>query len=440
MAVPIVCKQHDNHSQQEQQKSAMVPEKEVVEYRPGLLILYSDGSFERLSDLDVPACADFENSPNGVATRDVIIDGAQPGVWARIFLPRAALSLGRKSLPVVLHFHGGGFCIGSPSSAHIHRTCSRMANKSSCIWISLHYHLAPEHPLPAAYDDAFSALLWLRTQASLVLAQEREPTVHRLNDDAASKMKADPWLSEYADFSSCFLSGDSAGGTIVHFLAARASGENLRPLQMKGMLLMHPAFPQEAPRSSMELSNVKVGFFHRSALPPGAPFGHPLMNPLHPESPIDLSQLTLPPALVAGASNDPLLPGDVAYFQALRRAGHEAQFFESQGMGHCFHTRYDESSPAFAGSINALEGAMVSFIQRNRIVRSDARRRVSADARRSAELRTQLVIKERVLRNPIQMQSRCPGSVETATKAIHTDLHFFFSIKGSSALAYSPGL
>ncbi|KAH7281124.1 hypothetical protein KP509_36G031700 [Ceratopteris richardii] len=381
----------------------MVPEKEVVEHRPGLLILYSDGSFERPSDLDVPACADFDTSPNGVATRDVIIDGAEAGIWARIFLPRAALTLGRRSLPVVLHFHGGGFCIGSPSSAHIHRTCSRMANKSSCIWISLYYRLAPEHPLPAAYDDAFSALLWLRTQASLVMVEEREPTVNCLNDDGASKMKADPWLSEYADFSSCFLSGDSAGGTIVHFLAARASGENLSPLHMKGMLLVHPAFPQEAPRSSMELSNVKVSFFHTSALPPGAPFGHPLMNPLHPESPIDLAQLTLPPALVAAASNDPLLPGDVAYFQALRRAGHEAQFFESQGMGHCFHTCYDESSPAFAGSINALERVMVSFIERNRIMQGDTPGRPRAEARRSTELRTE-ILKQGVIRNPIQVQ------------------------------------
>ncbi|KAH7281117.1 hypothetical protein KP509_36G031100 [Ceratopteris richardii] len=343
----------------------MACEKEVVEYRPGLLILYSDGSFERPSDLDVRASADFDTSPSGVATRDVIIDGAAPGVWARIFLPRAALTLGRRSLPVVLHFHGGGFCIGSPSSAHIHRTCSRMANKSSCIWISLYYRLAPEHPLPAAYEDAFSALMWLRAQASAVMAQEGKPDISLLGDETSGKIKADPWLSEYADFSSCFLSGDSAGGTIVHFLAAKASRENLRPLQMNGMLLLHPAFPQEAPRSSVELSNVKVMFFHKSALPPRAPFGHPLMNPLHPDCPDDLSQLRLPPALVAAASNDPLLPGDVAYFQALRRAGHEAQFIESQGMGHCFHTSYDESSPAFAGSISALEAAMVAFIKRN---------------------------------------------------------------------------
>ncbi|KAH7281324.1 hypothetical protein KP509_36G041200 [Ceratopteris richardii] len=240
-----------------------------------------------------------------------------------------------------------------------------MANKSSCIWISLYYRLAPEHPLPAAYDDGVSALMWLRSQALFGEMREGDPGIGFPEEEPFAAKKPDPWLSEYADFSSCFLSGDSTGGTIVHYEAAMVDGGNLSPLQIKGMLLIHPAFPQEAPRASVELSNAMVSFFHKSALPSGAPFGHPLMHPLHPESPKDLSRLRLPPEFVAAASNDPLLPGDVAYFKALRRAGHEAQFFESPEMTHCFHTQFDGSSPAVAAHVDELEGLMVAFIEGN---------------------------------------------------------------------------
>ncbi|KAH7281322.1 hypothetical protein KP509_36G041000 [Ceratopteris richardii] len=261
MTVPVSSEQKTQSREQEeqQQKLIVASKKEVVDHAPGLIILYSDGSFERPSDLDVPACADFDSSHTGVATRDVVVDGAAEGVWARIFLPRSALSLARRSLPVVLHFHGGGFCVGSPASAHVHRTCARMANKSSCIWISLYYRLAPEHPLPAAYNDGVSALMWLRSQALFGEMRERDPGIGLPEGEAFAAKKADP----------CFLSGDSAGGTIVHYVAAMVDGENLSPLQIKGMLLIHPAFPQEAPGASVELSNAMVSFYHKSALPAG---------------------------------------------------------------------------------------------------------------------------------------------------------------------------
>jgi len=61
--------------------------------------------------------------------------------------------------PVVLYLHGGGFCIGS---ARTHRDlAARIAQAAGGEAIALDYRLAPEHPFPAAVDDALAAWRWL---------------------------------------------------------------------------------------------------------------------------------------------------------------------------------------------------------------------------------------------------------------------------------------
>lgn len=61
--------------------------------------------------------------------------------------------------PVLLYFHGGGYCIGSPRT---HRDlASRIAQAAGGTAIVPDYRLAPEHPFPAAVDDALAAYGWL---------------------------------------------------------------------------------------------------------------------------------------------------------------------------------------------------------------------------------------------------------------------------------------
>ncbi|MEZ5471704.1 MAG: alpha/beta hydrolase [Marinicella sp.] len=63
---------------------------------------------------------------------------------------------------VILYFHGGGFGIGSPRS---HRDlCAHLAKYSETPVVSLKYRLAPEHPYPAAIEDATLAYLTLLKQ------------------------------------------------------------------------------------------------------------------------------------------------------------------------------------------------------------------------------------------------------------------------------------
>lgn len=95
----------------------------------------------------------------------------------------------------VLYLHGGGYCIGSLDS---HRGLgSRLAVAAGCTVAMLDYRLAPEHPFPAALDDAVGAY---RDLLSLGIRPERMA-----------------------------IAGDSAGGglTVATLLALRGSGEPL---------------------------------------------------------------------------------------------------------------------------------------------------------------------------------------------------------------------
>jgi epsilon-lactone hydrolase len=81
---------------------------------------------------------------------------AAPAEWLR---PPSAAP-GR----VVLYLHGGGYVIGSPRS-HRHLAAA-VAAAAAARALLLDYRLAPEHPYPAAVDDAVAAYRWLLDQGT----------------------------------------------------------------------------------------------------------------------------------------------------------------------------------------------------------------------------------------------------------------------------------
>ncbi len=77
--------------------------------------------------------------------------GKIPACWA--FAPHV------KKQPVVLFFFGGSYCAGSVRS---HRgLIGRIGEASGCAVLGIDYRLAPEHPFPAALEDALTAYQWL---------------------------------------------------------------------------------------------------------------------------------------------------------------------------------------------------------------------------------------------------------------------------------------
>src|SRR6516165_3838686 len=75
-----------------------------------------------------------------------------PGEWSSV--------AGSDAARVLLFFHGGGYCSGSIRS---HRRMVSEAGRAAKIrTLAIAYRLAPEHPFPAALDDAFAAWGFLR--------------------------------------------------------------------------------------------------------------------------------------------------------------------------------------------------------------------------------------------------------------------------------------
>ncbi|GMN51218.1 hypothetical protein TIFTF001_020372 [Ficus carica] len=94
-----------------------------------------------------------------------------------------------------------------------------MAGKLAVVVVSVGYHLAPMHRLPAASDDSVVALNWI-------------------------KSADDVWLRRFDDVSKCFLMGTCAGGNISYHAGLRASNavDDFVPLKIGGLILHHPLF------------------------------------------------------------------------------------------------------------------------------------------------------------------------------------------------------
>lgn len=93
----------------------------------------------------------------GIEIEDIGVPGPAdaPEVSLRLYRPAAADS----PLPVLFWLHPGGFVIGSVAMDEL--TSRQLAKNLKCAIVSVNYRLAPEHPFPAAIEDAWSALQWI---------------------------------------------------------------------------------------------------------------------------------------------------------------------------------------------------------------------------------------------------------------------------------------
>ncbi|CAL5088028.1 unnamed protein product [Urochloa decumbens] len=280
---------------------------EVV-YSCGYFRLYKDGHAERTraACLTTPAGFDAET---GVTSRDVVIDDAT-GVAARLYLPAAQPAAAR--LPVLVFYHGGYFVVGSPSHPLFHRYANALAAAARAVVVSARYRLAPEHPLPAAYDDAWAALRWVASGA-------------------------DPWLADHGDLRHVFLSGVSAGANIAHNIAVAAglrAGTTPAAARVEGVILLHPSFASEQRAEEEDEGFWRSNKVRWGVIFPGANGGleDPRINPMAAGAP-SLAKLAGERMLVSTASEDPRAPRGRAYCDAVRASGWRGQLtrFESEG-------------------------------------------------------------------------------------------------------------
>lgn len=188
---------------------------------------------------------------------------------------------------------------------------NRLASLARTVIVSVEYRLAPEHPLPTAYEDSWEALNWVGSLS-------------------------DPWLASHGDLEALFVGGDSAGGNIVHNIIMRASNEKLHnDVKILGAFLSHPYFLDDKSSKELELAYKIWEFVYPDA--PGGP-DSPLINPVGAGG-TGLCRVGCGRVLVIVAEKDELRDGNVRYYEAVKKSGFkgEIELFEVKGEGHCFH-------------------------------------------------------------------------------------------------------
>ncbi|KAK7269743.1 hypothetical protein RIF29_22478 [Crotalaria pallida] len=303
----------------------------VVEQIEGLIKVHIDGHVERPQ---IVPCVTPALSPElNVNSRDIVIDYVT-NTWARFYVPTICHN-NQKQLPLLIYFHGGGFCVGSAAWSCYHDFLARLSNKVGCMIMSVNYRLAPENPLPAPYDDGLKALMWVKN--------------HMLYNNNNNYDEASKWWTTKCNFSNVFLAGDSAGANIAYNVATRVAayegGDSLRPLNLKGLILIQPFFGGEvrtfsekciAQSHGSALNLAASDTYWRLALPPGTDRDHPWCNPLAKEGLMKLEELKLLPTLVCISEMDILKDRNLEFCDALGRAGKRVEYVVYKGVGHAF--------------------------------------------------------------------------------------------------------
>jgi acetyl esterase len=110
--------------------------------------------------LEQARAADVPLADVGIEDRRIDrADGAPIAV--RLYTPRAASNRG-----AIVYYYGGGYVLGDLDGYD--NLCRRLCADSGSTVVSVNYRLAPEHPFPAAVDDAWDALRWVAANASVL--------------------------------------------------------------------------------------------------------------------------------------------------------------------------------------------------------------------------------------------------------------------------------
>jgi acetyl esterase len=214
----------------------------------------------------------------------------------------------RMAQPAVLFLHGGGWVVGDLDG--VDALCRALANRTGAVVVSVDYRLAPEHPFPAALDDAWTVLTWLHEHA------------HELG----------------ADPDRLAVAGESAGANLAAAAARRAHADpGAAHPRLRAQLLAYPALDGALATASYDELGTGFGLtrdqmrWYWDAYAPGGAARAPEASPLRAP---DVAGL--PPAIFVQAELDPLLDDGLDYAQRLHAAGVDADVHVWPGMVHGF--------------------------------------------------------------------------------------------------------
>jgi acetyl esterase len=256
--------------------------------------------------------------------------GSERQIAIRAYAPVAMAS---EPQPALIFFHGGGFVVGGLDTHD--GLCRLLASEGNLRVIAVDYRLAPEHPYPAAVDDAVAATNWICANAAT------------LGIDAGR----------------IAVGGDSAGGLLAAVVTQVARDKGGPKLAFQLLLFPNTQIGGE----TASLNEYAVGYFlerhtiewcHGQYAPNAGDRASPLASPLRAR---DFAKL--PPAYVMLGGYDPLHDEGMAYAQKLRAAGVPVTLADYPDMVHCFiylQTVLPQAHTALADAAHAVSAALAS--------------------------------------------------------------------------------
>jgi acetyl esterase len=238
--------------------------------------------------------------PVGVATSDHHLALAGRELTARLYVPD-----GDSGQALVVYFHGGSFVVGDIETHDW--LCRRLAFDTNMRFLSIGYRLAPEHPFPAALNDAVDTLRY-------VAAHQNDFT---------------------SDGARLIAMGDSAGANLVTVASTLLRDD---PIDLAAQVLIYPTLGPELVTDSAHrfatgylLNLDSLRYDYRQYLGEFGDHTDPRVTPLLCN---DLARVA--PAIVMVAECDPLRDEGVAYAGLLGHFHVPVELLEAEGMVHGF--------------------------------------------------------------------------------------------------------
>jgi acetyl esterase len=234
-------------------------------------------------------------------TEEVEIPAQEGPIGARLYVPSGI----SQPAPLIVYFHGGGHVIGDLDTHD--QPCRFLASQTPALLLAVDYRLGPEHPFPAAVDDALAAFRWAA---------------------AAPSLGADPERIAVA--------GDSAGGNLAAVVCQLARDEG--GPQPCFQALIYPVIDYSAKRRSYELfaegfflTREEMDWYRDNYFASPEDRGDPRASPILAE---DLAGL--PPAHIVSCGFDPLRDEAEDYAARLKEAGVEVTLRREPDLVHGF--------------------------------------------------------------------------------------------------------
>jgi acetyl esterase len=264
--------------------------------------------------------------PTAMAEVRSVSLATEPALPGRLYVPSVDEGCG-----LIVYFHGGSFVVGDLETHD--GLCRRLAADTRMRLLAVDYRLAPEHPFPAAVDDAVAAARYVAGH-----------------------------VGEFANPSArVILVGDSAGGTLA---ALAASATRHEGLPIAAQALLYPSIGPELLTNSahqfatgylLEVEHLRYDY--EQYLGGFRDHGDPRVSPL-----MSLDLAGSPPAVVVVAQFDPLRDEAVAYAGLLEHFGVTVELLEAEGMVHGF-LRLGGVIPDAMAIVDDLAGHLHRFVE-----------------------------------------------------------------------------